>query len=77
MVKVSVIVPVYNTETMLKTCIESLIHQTLHDIEIIFIDDGSTDHSLVVLQQYKKKDNRIHILCNEKNLGRRHQEIKD
>ncbi len=69
MVKVSVIVPVYNTETMLKTCIESLIHQTLHDIEIIFIDDGSTDHSLAVLQQYKKKDNRIHILCNEKNLG--------
>ena len=48
MIKVSIIVPVYNTEIMLKTCIESLINQTLKEIEIIFIDDGSTDASLSI-----------------------------
>lgn len=69
MVKVSVIVPVYNTETMLETCIESLIHQTLQEIEIIFIDDGSTDNSYTLLCQYQKLDKRIHIICNQKNAG--------
>lgn len=69
MIKVSVIVPVYNTEGLLRTCIESLIHQTLHDIEIIFIEDGSTDASLAILQEYQKKDNRITILCNHENKG--------
>lgn len=69
MIKVSIIVPVYNTEIMLKTCIESLINQTLKEIEIIFIDDGSTDVSLSILSQYQKIDNRIRVLCNEKNLG--------
>lgn len=69
MIKVSVIVPVYNTEFLLKTCIESLIHQTLQDIEIIFIEDGSTDASLAILREYQKKDQRITILCNDGNMG--------
>lgn len=69
MIKVSVIVPVYNTEAMLRTCIESLIHQTLQEIEMIFIEDGSTDGSPVILQEYQEKDARIRILYNDRNMG--------
>lgn len=69
MVKVSVIVPVYNTESMLENCIESLLAQTLKEIEIIFIDDKSTDSSLNILYKFQKKDRRIHIICNEENIG--------
>ena len=46
MVKVSVIVPVYNTEHMLKACIDSLLHQTLQEIELIFVNDASPDHCM-------------------------------
>ncbi len=72
MIKVSVIVPVYNTEAMLKTCIESLIHQTLREIEIIFVEDGSTDASPAVLRKYQKEDARIRILYNDGNMGAAH-----
>lgn len=54
MKKVSVIVPVYNAQKYLKKCAESLVHQTLEDIEIIFVNDGSTDQSLEMLEEYKK-----------------------
>lgn len=54
MIKVSVIVPVYNVEDYLERCLESLVHQTLKDIEIIAIDDGSTDRSSEILAKYKK-----------------------
>lgn len=69
MVKVSVIIPVYNAERFLKDCLESLIHQTLQDIEIICIDDKSQDTSLDMLYGYRKKDNRIKVICNETNVG--------
>ncbi|MDE6845117.1 MAG: glycosyltransferase [Lachnospiraceae bacterium] len=69
MVKVSVIVPVYNTESMLENCIESLLAQTLKEIEIIFVDDKSTDSSTDILYKYQKKDHRINIICNEENIG--------
>lgn len=68
MCKVSVIVPVYNVERYLRACLDSLIHQTLREIEIICVDDGSTDESLSILQNYKEKDDRITILHQE-NLG--------
>lgn len=68
MVKVSVIVPVYNVENFLDKCLDSLINQTLSDIEIICIDDGSTDSSLEILKQYAKKDNRM-ILVSQQNSG--------
>ncbi len=68
MAKVSVIVPVYNVEKYLEECIESLINQTLTDIEIICINDGSTDNSLKILEELQKKDNRIKII-NQKNSG--------
>ncbi len=60
--KVSVIVPVYNCEKYINTCLESLINQTLKDIEIICINDGSTDNSLKILKEYAEKDCRIKIL---------------
>lgn len=53
--RVSVIVPVYNTEKYLHRCLESLVHQTLRDLEILVVDDGSTDHSPEILAEYEKK----------------------
>ena len=53
--RVSVIIPVYNTEKYLEQCLESVINQTLKDIEIICVNDGSTDNSLNILQEYKQK----------------------
>ena len=53
--KISVIIPVYNTEKYLRECLNSIINQTLTDIEIICVDDGSTDDSLSILQEYAKK----------------------
>lgn len=55
-IKISVIVPVYNLEDKIERCIESLINQTLKDIEIIVIDDGSTDKSLEKIQRFKEKN---------------------
>lgn len=59
---ISVVVPVYNTSKYLRQCIDSLIHQTLNNIELIFVDDGSTDDSLSVLKEYAARDSRIMIL---------------
>ena len=66
MVKVSIITPVYNTEKYLCRCIDSLINQTLKDIEIILIDDGSTDLSLQIAREYAKKDSRIIVISQKK-----------
>lgn len=64
-IKVSVIIPVYNSESYLRQCIESVIEQTLKEIEIICIDDASTDSSLEILWEYEKKDKRIKVICQE------------
>ena len=66
MLKVSVVVPVYNAEKYLNTCIDSLVNQTLKEVEFIFIDDGSTDNSVKIINEYKEKDNRI-ILKMQQN----------
>ena len=68
MVKVSVIIPVYNAEKYLKQCLNSICRQTLQDIEIICVDDGSTDNSLNILQEYANADTRIQVLT-QKNQG--------
>lgn len=60
--KISIIVPVYNTEKYLVKCLESLIHQTFENIEIICINDGSTDTSLEILKNYESMDKRIRII---------------
>ena len=67
--RVSVIIPVYNTEQYLTDCLDSLLKQTLKEIEIICIDDGSTDNSLSILYKYSKMDNRIIILKQENKGG--------
>jgi len=54
MIKVSVIIPVYNVEQYLRECLNSVINQTLKELEIICINDGSTDSSLDILNEYKK-----------------------
>ena len=53
--KVSVVVPVYNTEKYLRRCLDSLVNQTLKDIEIIIINDNSPDNSKLILDEYEKK----------------------
>ncbi|MBE6444180.1 MAG: glycosyltransferase family 2 protein [Alphaproteobacteria bacterium] len=60
--KISIIIPVYNTEKYLRQCLTSVVNQTLKDIEIICVNDGSTDNSLSILKEYAKKDNRIKII---------------
>jgi len=67
-VKISIIVPVYNVEKYLSACLPSCINQTLYDIEIICVNDGSTDSSLQILQEFAKRDNRIKIV-NKPNGG--------
>ena len=68
-VKVSVIVPVYNPGKGIKKCIESLITQTLRDIEIFFIDDCGTDNAMAYIREAAQKDKRIKIVNNPQNLG--------
>lgn len=65
MTKLSIIVPVYNVEKYLPKCLESLIKQTLKDIEIICVNDGSMDNSLAILKEFASKDSRIRIIDNQ------------
>lgn len=65
-IKVSVIIPVYNVEAYIRECLDSLINQTLEDIEIICINDGSRDLSPQILDEYEKKDSRIKVI-HQKN----------
>lgn len=68
-IKVSFIIPVYNAEKYLRECLDSLIGQTLQEIEIICIDDGSTDTSMEILREYQNKDSRVLVLSNSRNMG--------
>ena len=65
MYKLSVIIPVYNVENYLRECLDSIINQTVKDIEIICVDDGSTDSSPDILKEYQNKDSRIRIITKE------------
>ena len=66
--KISVIIPVYNVEEYLNECLDSIVNQTIKDIEIICVDDGSTDNSLSILNEYLSKDERF-LVITQKNLG--------
>ena len=68
MSKISILVPICNVERYLRQCLDSLVAQTLEDIEIICINDGSKDSSLDIIQEYAAKDNRIKII-NKENSG--------
>ena len=69
MSKVTVLVAVYNAEAWLPRCLDSLLAQTLPDIQIVCIDDASTDHSLQLLQQYAERDARIEVIVLGENHG--------
>lgn len=69
MAKITIILPVYNVEKYLVQSLESVIHQTLEDIEIICINDFSSDNSLTILEGYSRKDSRIKIINLSKNHG--------
>lgn len=62
MAELSVIIPIYNVESYLKNCLESVINQTFGDLEIILIDDGSPDHCGEICDEYAKRDSRIRVL---------------
>jgi len=66
--KISVIIPVYNVEAYLRECLESVINQPFRDIEIICVNDASKDNSLEILNEYQKKDSRIIVLNNKRNI---------
>ena len=68
-IKVSVIMSLYNVELFMRTAIESVLKQTLSDIELICINDGSTDYSLQTAQEYAQKDKRIKIISYEESKG--------
>lgn len=63
--KVSVIIPVYNAENYLKECLDSILKQTLQEIEVICVNDGSSDGSLSILNEYVKEDSRLKIISQE------------
>ena len=69
MPKISIIIPVYNAERYLNQTLESVTNQTYKDIELILINDCSTDNSLGILEEFAQKDERIKIISNEQNSG--------
>ena len=69
--KVSVVVPIYNAEKYLRQCLDSIISQTLREIEIICVNDGSTDNSLAIIEEYAAKDDRIKVI-SKPNAGYGH-----
>ena len=69
MPKISILIPIYNVEKYLQDCLESVIHQTERDIEIICVDDASVDGSLKILQEYVNRDNRLKLLKHTENKG--------
>lgn len=69
MPKISILIPVYKSEKYINECIESVLNQTIHDIEIICIDDCGNDNTMRIVEEYVRHDSRIKLLYNEHNLG--------
>ena len=65
--KISIIIPVYNSTLYLKQCVESILAQTYHNFEILLVDDGSTDDSPMLCDEYAQKDDRI-VTLNSENI---------
>ncbi len=66
---ISIIIPTYNVESYIARCLDSCVNQTLHNIEILVIDDCGSDDSIKIAQSYADKDSRIRIIHNKQNLG--------
>ena len=62
---VTVIVPVYNVENYLETCVNSILQQTYEDLQVILVDDGSKDKSVELCDKYAKKDKRVQVVHKE------------
>lgn len=62
---ISLIVPVYNGERFLRACADSVLNQSMREIEVIFVDDGSTDGSREILKEYAQKDVRVRVIAQE------------
>ena len=69
MIKVSVIVPVYNVEKYLNKCLDSLLCQSLNDIEIVLVEDGGMDKSLEIAREYAEKHQNVKLIVHETNRG--------
>lgn len=67
--KVSVVIPIYNVEDKVARCLESILTQSLHDLEIIVVDDGTPDNSMQVVDRYAAGDNRFCVVAHERNRG--------
>ena len=67
--KFSFILPVYNAEKTLEACINSILNQSYCDLELICIDDCSSDGSIKIVRQFQEKDDRVQLICNDKNIG--------
>ena len=72
MPKISVLVAVYNTAEYLPHCLDSLLNQTLKDVEVVCVDDASTDDSLDILHQYAARDTRLRVIALDENRGQAH-----
>ncbi len=68
-IKVSVIMPVYNAQEHLRESLDSVLNQTLRELEVICVDDGSTDASLAILREYEAKDSRVRVLTQQNQLA--------
>lgn len=69
MVKVSVIVPVYNVAKYLRQCLDSLMNQTYPEFEVLLVDDGSTDGSAEICREYQQRDQRVRVIRLTTNQG--------
>ena len=69
MAKVSIVIPTYNVEKYIDKCLKSLLNQTLQDIEIICVDDCSTDSTVEILNRYKESDKRVRVIVSDINQG--------
>ena len=67
---VSISVPVYNAEKYLRKCLDSLVNQTLKNIEIVIVDDGSTDGSASICREYAERDSRILLIFKESTMDK-------
>ena len=66
--KISIVIPVYNVEKYVSKCLQSVVNQTYRNLEIIIVNDGSTDNSVEIVKKYKKIDQRIKLI-NKENGG--------